>query len=32
MTDLLAALLLKSPTQQLQPLSVVGGLDADLLA
>jgi len=31
MTDLLAALLLNPPTQQLEPLPVVGGLDADLL-
>ena len=31
MTDLLAALLLKPPAQQLEPLPVVSGLDADLL-
>jgi hypothetical protein len=31
MTDLLAALLLNPPTQQLEPLPVVGGLDAVLL-
>ena len=29
--DLLVALLLKPPAQQLEPLPVVSGLDADLL-
>ena len=31
MADLLVALLLKPPAQQLELLPVVGGLDADLL-